>query len=100
MALIAVFLVLSFLIILSQMDCFNIHSDFSKFITETQITHSAYGSYMDMYGLAEVALDAALVAQLKAHAKSGGGPVTLLLDSSCRDSQRIKWTKSYYTGSN
>jgi hypothetical protein len=79
MASIAVFLVVSFLIILSQMNCFNMHFGLPKSITDTKITHSANGSYMDMYGSAQVQLDAAGVAQLKAHTESGGGPLTLTI---------------------
>ena len=79
MASIAAFLVASFLIILSQMDCFNMHFGLPKSITDTEITHSANRSYVDMYGSAQVQLDAATTAQLQAHTESGGGPLILTI---------------------
>jgi hypothetical protein len=99
MASIAAFLVVSFLIILSQMDCFNIHSGFSKLVTDTQITHSANGSYMDMHASAgEVQLDAACCSTESACRV--GRRSSDFDDVSCRDSQGIKWTYSNFAARN
>jgi hypothetical protein len=71
------FLLISTLIIFSQLGCFNVHFGLPKSIDDVQISHEADGSYVEMYGSAQIELDAETMQQLKAHTS---GPFTLNID--------------------
>jgi hypothetical protein len=81
MASIALFLMTSALLLLSQLDCFNTHFGLPKSVTDARVTHSANGSsYVDLMGTTKVTLDRASYAKLQAHTKSGGGPLEMTID--------------------
>jgi hypothetical protein len=75
MASIALFFMISALLLLSQLNCFNAHFGLPKSVTDARVTHSANGSYVDLMGTTKVTLDRASLAKLQAHATSGGGPL-------------------------
>jgi hypothetical protein len=80
MASIALFFMISALLLLSQLNCFNTHFGLPKSVTDTRVTHSANGSNFDLMGTTEVTLDRASLARIQAHAKSGGGPLEITMD--------------------
>jgi hypothetical protein len=75
MASIALFLMISAMLLLSQLNCFNTHFGLPKSVTDAPVTHYANGSYLDLMGTTKVAVDRASLAKLQAHATSGGGPL-------------------------
>jgi hypothetical protein len=80
MASIALFFMISALLLLSQLNCFNTHFGLPKSVTDARVTHSANGSrYVELMGTTEVTLDRASLAKLQAHAKSGGGRLEMTI---------------------
>jgi hypothetical protein len=71
------FLLISTLIVFSQLGCFNVHYGLPKSIDDVHISHEADGSYIEMIGSAQVILDAETMQQLKAHT---GGPFIVNID--------------------
>jgi hypothetical protein len=83
MASIALFFMISALLLLSQLNFFNTHLDLPKSVNDARVTHSANGGDIDlpvMVGTTEVTLDRASLARLQANAKSGGGPIQITMD--------------------
>jgi hypothetical protein len=80
MASIAFFFMISALLLISQLGCFNTHFGLPKSVTDAQVTHSTNGSYVDLMGTTEVTLDRASLARLQAHAKSVGGPLEMTIN--------------------
>jgi hypothetical protein len=83
MASIALFFMISALLLLSQLNCFNKHFGLPKSVTDARVTHSANGSHVhvELMVTTEVTLDRASLAKLQAHAKSsGGGPLEITMD--------------------
>jgi hypothetical protein len=78
---IALFFMISVLLLLSQQNCFNTHFGLPKSVTDARVTHSANGSsYVDLMGTTKVTLDRASLAKLQAHAKSGGSPLEMTIN--------------------
>jgi hypothetical protein len=78
MASIALFFIISAMLLLSQLNCFNTHFGLPKSVTpHARVTpRSANDSYLNLVmGTTKVAVDTASLAKLQAHAKSGGGPL-------------------------
>jgi hypothetical protein len=82
MALIALFFMISALLLLSQLNCFNTHFGLPKSITDARVTHSSAAnvSNVNLMGTTKVTLDSASIAMLQAHAKSGGGTLETEMD--------------------
>jgi hypothetical protein len=81
MASIALFFIISALLLLSQLNCFNTHFGLPKLVTDTRVHHSSENvSSVDLMGNTEVTLDSASIARLQAHAKSGGGLLEIKMD--------------------
>jgi hypothetical protein len=80
MASTVVFFMISALLLLSQLNCFNTHFGLPKSVTDARVTHSANGSYfVDLMVTTEATVDRAGLAKLQAHAKSGGGPLEMII---------------------
>jgi hypothetical protein len=78
MASIALFFMISALLLLSQLHLFNTHFGLPKSVTDARVTHSANGSYVvDLMVTTEIRVDRAGLAKLQAHAKSGAGPLEM-----------------------
>jgi hypothetical protein len=75
------FFMISALLLLSQLSCFNTHFGLPKSVTDARVIDSANGSgYADLTGTIKVTLDRASLAKLQAHAKSGGGPLEMTIN--------------------
>jgi hypothetical protein len=80
MASIAWFFMISAVLLLSQLNCFNTHFGLPKSVNDARVTHSANGGHIDLMGTTEVILDSASIARIQAHSKSGGGPIEITMD--------------------